>query len=351
MGDLVVEPLTTRDARWLLLKLFAMYRRIAEIRLAKGETQIVRRNLVGLESATAYVEALPADDARLRALDAWVERAGIDEWHASLGDGGWWSDLYYNCTRFHAFGDDDVDTLVTWIVGFYLTLPETITDAPTTSTPMRLADAQRALYIDFEGRKNEPPLLLGVVVPTDDGAGTRFMQLVFDPLFREAAEAKGASMSTVGDALALLQSVARRGSAVVAWSRHERDTIVDAGGEAARGVQSRYRDARELAKHWRRTVRPELKPEAVPYFGRHRLAFYLEAIGYEVSPSHGPGNTGSRIQAVRAALERTGGRYDLLTSVQKAKWTKVLGHNRHDCEGMRTFCLRAASELEPAARP
>jgi hypothetical protein len=76
------------------------------------------------------------------------------------------------------------------------------------------------------------------------------------------------------------------------------------------------------------------------------LAFYLGAIGYEVPTSHGPGNTGSRIQAVRAALERTGGSYESLTRVQKSKWTNLLQHNRHDCEGMKAFCLKAAADLE-----
>jgi hypothetical protein len=348
MTDLILEPLTTRDGRWLLTELFTRYRRIAEVRLAKRDSDVVRRNLAGLEEAIAYVGSLPRDDHRLRSLDPWVARAGIDEWHPSLTDGGWWSDLYYNCTRFRAFGDEDVDELITWVTGFYLSLPETITDNPTTSTPMSLEVARGALYIDFEGRKYEPPLLLGVLMPTGDGAETRFMQFVFDPLFREAAEAKGASIATVEDTMRLLTAIARRGQAVVAWSRHERDTIVQAGGEAARSVQSRYRDARELARHWRRKVRPDLKPETIPYSGRHRLAFYLDAIGYEVSTSHGPGNTGSRIQTVRAALESTGGRYDRLTRVQKAKWTNLLEHNRHDCEGMRTFCLKAAAELEAA---
>jgi hypothetical protein len=320
MTDLVFEPLATRDGRWLLAELFTRYRRIAEVRLAKRDTEVVRRNLAGLEDAIAYVGSLPEDDDRLLSLNAWVERVGIDEWHASLADGGWWSDLYYNCTRFRAFGDEDVDEFITWVAGFYLSLPDTITDAPTTSTSMSLAIARGALYIDFEGRKSEPPLLLGLLMPTGDEGDTRFMQFVFDPMFRQAAEAKGASIATVEDTLALLTTIARRGQAVVAWSRHERDTIVKAGGEAAMSVQSRYRDARELARHWRREVRPDLQPETIPFSGRHRLAFYLDAIGYEVSTSHGPGNTGSRIQTVRAALESTGGQYDRLTRVQKAKW-------------------------------
>ena len=346
MTDLIFEPLTTRDGRWLLAELFTRYRRIAEVRLAERDTDVVRRNLAGLEDAISFVGSLPEDDDRLRSLSAWVERVGIDEWHSSLADGGWWSDLYYNCTRFRAFGDGGVDELITWVAGFYLSLPDTITDCPSTSTPLSLEIARGALYIDFEGRKYEPPLLLGVLMPNGDGADTRFIQFVFDPLFREAAETKGASIATVEDTLTLITAIARRGQAVVAWSRHERDTIVKAGGEAAQGVQSRYRDARELARHWRRKVRPDLQPETIPYLGRHRLAFYLDAIGYQVSTSHGPGNTGSRIQTVRAALESAGGRYDRLTRVQKAKWTNLLEHNRHDCEGMRTFCLKAAAELE-----
>jgi hypothetical protein len=341
-----VESMSVRSGRWLLTELFSLYCRMAELRLAKRDDDIFRRNIAGLDDAISLVRELPDDDARLLALDAWVDEAGIDEWHSSLSDGGWWSDLYYRCTRFRAFGDDDVDDLVSWVVSFYIQLPQTITDAPMTSTPMKVETARDALYVDFEGRMEEPPLLLGLLLPGGTGEEDRFVQLVFDPLFAEAASAKGATISTVDHALRVLDSYARRGSAIVAWSGRERTAIVEAGGESAKRVQSRYRDARELARHWRRTVRPDLEPPKVPGRGRHTLAFYLGAIGYAVPKSHGPGNTGARIQAVRTALERTEGSYEQLTPVQKSKWTNLLQHNRHDCEGMKAFCLKAAADLE-----
>jgi hypothetical protein len=51
-------------------------------------------------------------------------------------------------------------------------------------------------------------------------------------------------------------------------------------------------------------------------------------------------------RAIRPTLEA--GRP--LTPVQKAKWSRLLKHNRHDCAGMRRICLTAASELDRADR-
>jgi len=42
------------------------------------------------------------------------------------------------------------------------------------------------------------------------------------------------------------------------------------------------------------------------------------------------------------------GDYKKLTSGAKAKWTKLLQHNKIDCTGMCALTLRAAKEMETA---
>jgi hypothetical protein len=51
-----------------------------------------------------------------------------------------------------------------------------------------------------------------------------------------------------------------------------------------------------------------------------------------------------RIKSVRDMLIRRG-KYELLTSVVKGKWTKVLDHNRHDVQGMRKLIERAVTDI------
>jgi hypothetical protein len=52
-----------------------------------------------------------------------------------------------------------------------------------------LRDAKRAIYLDFESIKEDPPrpALLGILVASDEGG---FEQLVLDPILAGAAKAK-----------------------------------------------------------------------------------------------------------------------------------------------------------------
>lgn len=74
------------------------------------------------------------------------------------------------------------------------------------------------------------------------------------------------------------------------------------------------------------------------------LAGYLAMIGYPVPAGAGPGHVGETIRALRPGL--AAGRP--LTSHQKARWSRLLSHNRHDCSGMRAVCLLATAETEAA---
>jgi hypothetical protein len=89
----------------------------------------------------------------------------------------------------------------------------------------------------------------------------------------------------------------------------------------------------------------------------HRLGHFVEVfdrnensepgeVGYLVPKSFGPGNSASRIRAVREMLLKKGGDYSLLTPTVKAKWTKALLHNWHDCNGMREVMIRCAEKGE-----
>ena len=101
-------------------------------------------------------------------------------------------------------------------------------------------------------------------------------------------------------------------------------------------VRARHRDAKLAAKPWLKRHHPGLRPPKGRRGRRpHTLHFYEGVVGYHVPPGLGPGLTGKRLRDVRGQLVRHGGDFSKLTRVAKAKWTKLLRHNHHDCQGMR----------------
>ena len=73
------------------------------------------------------------------------------------------------------------------------------------------------------------------------------------------------------------------------------------------------------------------------------LAAYVDKAGYQVPIAFGLKQTGQRLRAVHKMLISRDHDYGSLTPVVKGKWTKVLGHNGHDCRGMRHVCQVAAT--------
>ena len=81
-----------------------------------------------------------------------------------------------------------------------------------------------------------------------------------------------------------------------------------------------------------------------PMSGKNQLSRYLDLIGYDVPKAYGPGNSAKRIRDVREMLGKRNGAYAALTPVAKAKWTKALLHNWHDCVGLRALMIECAGD-------
>jgi hypothetical protein len=112
----------TYGARDLLTHLFSFYIGVAEVILREqpGDEPSFR-NVVGLREARAAVATLAADDPLVQELDAWMKEEGIRGWEPRLVDGGWWSNLYYSCTRFRAFDEtEQVRPFVASVVDLYV---------------------------------------------------------------------------------------------------------------------------------------------------------------------------------------------------------------------------------------
>jgi hypothetical protein len=232
-------------------------------------------------------------------------------------------------------------------------MDSTISKAGPNGVPTPI-EAERAIYIDFEGTETDPPSFLGAAWAGDDGE-FRFVQYVLEPALWPAAEAAtgvcgGAVLPANWPDLVELRRIAEaEDRRIIAWSDHERDELAARlpDEDDRRWFDGHVLDAKPQAKRWKRRVRPEVVFERDPknrMRGRHRLERYFELIGYSVPKAFGPGNSARRIRAVRGQLARRGD-YVALTRTVKGQWTKALKHNWHDCNGLRELVVRVVAEL------
>ncbi|MGH2513301.1 MAG: hypothetical protein ACRDGQ_11500 [Candidatus Limnocylindrales bacterium] len=197
------------------------------------------------------------------------------------------------------------------------------------------AEASRALYIDFEGPKDQAPVLLGI---HRRGRGPKpfLQQDVLDPAFAGL----GCRLMTLRGSISnVVARAEHRDCRIISWSEYDLEVIrtlrADDPALVAR-FEHRYANALGVAKRWmNRLHRADLPPDG-------RLAEFLAYIGYEVPPDAPSGRVGETIRIIRPRLERG----EKLTARQQQRWIELLEHNRYDCAGMRAVCLRATRELD-----
>jgi hypothetical protein len=117
---------------------------------------------------------------------------------------------------------------------------------------------------------------------------------------------------------------------IVAFSSHEKEQCHKWYGL---NISQVYVNANLISKAWYRKTYP-LPREKIT-----GLKDYLKLIGVNRGDYLGVRQTTQRIKAVEDMLERKG-EYELLTPVNKAKWTKLLEHNKIDVEGMKSLVLK-----------
>jgi len=206
-------------------------------------------------------------------------------------------------------------------------------------------EAQRALYIDFEGRKDAPPVLLGTSRRV--GAG-RVHQYLTDPRFASIGDVDGLEVMSLADAVErIIQRAEKRDRLIVAWTEHELEVVEQYAPQHLARFRVRYRNALGVAKYWRNACHGGVKPEL------GTLSAYLDLIAYQVPEAARPGRAGETIGIIERAFER-GRTAATLTDNQRGRWADLREHNAHDCAGMRELCLIATSELAgraPRDRP
>jgi hypothetical protein len=223
-------------------------------------------------------------------------------------------------------------------------------------------EAMRAIYIDFEGRRDEPPVLLGSLyfegrsVPDPHRLVFRHDivdrllwplagEVTIDGVYRYDRQAK-----TLPQAV---HDVVRRAKhqkrPIVAWSHHEITVLekADLSPYVRDLVRRWFRDGKATARRWRTAVHPDWSLSRDESGRADRLMHYVERIGYEVPSEYAGGEVGETIRRVRKALS-SGKDWEALTPNQRERWRRMLHHNYFDCDGLRTVVQVSADELSIA---
>lgn len=210
-----------------------------------------------------------------------------------------------------------------------------MTDSTNAFKRLTAAEALRALYIDFEGEKDKPPVILGV---HRRGRGAR--PFVYVDVVDETFASLAASSRSLHNAVATVVRRAEHGDRrIVSWTEHDLKvvrTLQDEDPDIVARFEDRYANARLVARRWRNKLHGGDNPES------GRLADYFALIGYSVPDEAVAGKVGETIRVLRRGLERG----LPLTASQRSRWERLVEHNRHDCAGMRRVCLLATQELE-----
>jgi hypothetical protein len=197
-------------------------------------------------------------------------------------------------------------------------------------------EASHALYIDFEGRKDQPPVLLGA---TRYASASRVHQYVTDPHFAAIADDEDLEVMTLAAAVErILQRAEKRDRLIVAWTEHELDVVERYVPEHLGRFERRYRNALGVAKYWRNACHSTQKP------GNGALVNYLDLVGYHVPEAAGVGRAAETIRILGGAFDRRR-TASQLTANQRQRWTDLRAHNAHDCAGMRRVCKTATTEI------
>ena len=215
-------------------------------------------------------------------------------------------------------------------------------------------EAQRAIYIDFEGFKGKPPSFFGWVWAIGRRGSDGNLACLHDihdeslwPLLDEITLEPGSVGTHIQRPYSVAQSIndlARRankqGRLIVSWSTHELNKIAESelSPEVFHLFKDNYRDGKATAKKWFQHLGLSTASQS------NNLVRYLEQAGYPLSDNYGHGQTTKRLKSVLGGIKHKGS-YGNLTTHQQENWKGLLDHNFVDCHGLRHVIKAAAKTL------
>jgi hypothetical protein len=207
-------------------------------------------------------------------------------------------------------------------------------------------ESDLSIFIDFEGNKDQFPILLGVLI--NQLSVHTFQQYILDKTFYSLAPSTKHPQlvnSTLDAVLHQISNDFSKSVPIYSWSTHEQQVInkyLDGNHHSAAWV-NRVTDAKISAKKWARVIHPDHSFIKKEWRGKHTLDQYLNLIDYKVPTIHGPGLTGPRISKIRKVLDSGRLPEDFPRSI-KTYWTNLLAHNKHDCYGLMALMAHVNSE-------
>lgn len=219
---------------------------------------------------------------------------------------------------------------------------------------MTFAEAQRAIYIDFEciimgkGRAPKPPhpALLGVLVGSEEVE--QFGQIIVDERLAPAKVAnKRCRVAAAQAAAGTLVAEAKAGKRkIVGWSFFDRDRLIDACPDRKADINALYVNALHVARPWRQAIHPGFTIEKEDQFApKHTLDKYAILARYAHAAALQKAKPAKWIRHTLDQLEATDGHYRRTTARTKRDWHDLLEYNRHDCLALRYIVLRASREM------
>ena len=211
-----------------------------------------------------------------------------------------------------------------------------------------VAALDRAVYLDFEALKTEPPhpALLGVLI---GGEGEDIEQLILDPRLAPAyrANPRRTRVQTTADAVDAILNLARVDDRrIVGWSNFDRDLMTRARPDLGNQIRAQYTNALEIARPWRQKVHPTFSVEREDRFSpKHTLDKYARLADYPRVDALQSGRPAAWIRHTLKGLAAKDGRYRRITPEAKRDWHRVLEYNRHDLLALRHIVLIAVREL------
>lgn len=224
--------------------------------------------------------------------------------------------------------------------------PEEATPTSTrhAAPPLSRTEVRRGIYIDFEGRLEGPPVLLGVLWVPRQGRDPRFVQYVLDSSFRSAVSPPRTEARPLERAIELLvRRAADQRRVLIGWSTHEIDVVRGHAPGIADRFEAVYRDGKAAAKRWRSVERPDLAIEPDERKRKHRLGVYAELFDYPRPDDLGVKDVGMALGRLRSKLASVD--FEDLDDGKKHEWEMILRHNEFDCRATRHVCVAALDGL------
>ena len=202
--------------------------------------------------------------------------------------------------------------------------------------------AKRAIYVDYEGRPHNAPVLLGWRTLRDSGCS------IVDPRFETCAHrwrARHVDVREHRELLSELLGMAANGRRIVSWSLHDYQIMMQTLDEPQQAVLRRvYVNALAVVRPWYRREAGCVLKEA------YSLPNLRKLFGLAVPEAYGEGVVGRPLQALEGRFEDALG-YGDLTTEDRALWVAIVKHNRLDIDHMQHIVLGITQGVRLADLP